>query len=562
MSIHSIVIQAESWTKPQVGHHSGQKVPTIDSVFRLRWILWGAGAVIAVFALSVRYGAREKLPGYRLLRKLSLVADRHFGAGVALLCTLFLVAGFAAKYTQLAALKLSAQDFWLFEDMLRQMLHGAPFLTRFAPQAPGFVQHGAVHAFFIWYLTVPLSWILGTTGAALAYNPLLLAGAGAMLAVITRPRWGAASAWALALAFLLSSYTGKLLMYETHPETAYPLLVFAWAWAAGWGDGKIRPIPMLLALLIGTQIKVDGFLVFLPLIAVHAWKSSGRTRRAAALSFAVACLGCTFQVFAIHRFANGSWGPSSWQGLPVTIPASSSRFPGVRWDSLPHLLQFGSGLLAEHGGFFGMLLSWIHFIFSRPFASLVALAPWVLISGGFWIAILPLSLAYSLLGGLAASLMLYYAAPFLGTFWLFATRSTERARIGWVFPLAFLIGSGGLEYFRPAPSVATLHNEFQAELACLDQVPGRGVVTSPFLGWMPRERIYSDRMPAGDSATVQFAIFSTEVASFELPASSAAALSERLSKRPDWVRLGPDCHATSPQAPGKIFLFAKRSQTP
>ncbi|RYZ89766.1 MAG: hypothetical protein EOP06_08870, partial [Proteobacteria bacterium] len=66
------------------------------------------------------------------------------------LCYFF--AALACKYSQLYTHQLAGADFWLLEDMLRWMAKGQPYITRFAGQDVGPVQHGAVHAFLSMYL--------------------------------------------------------------------------------------------------------------------------------------------------------------------------------------------------------------------------------------------------------------------------------------------------------------------------------------------------------------------------------------------------------------------------
>ena len=244
------------------------------TAFHLRWILVVAGIAVAAFFLFrlLSSSSRQDPTSRWQLPELPPQA-------LSVLCMSFLALALGAKYSQLHSMQLNGQDFWLFVDMLDQMSRGGFMLTRFAPQTIGWVQHGVVHPYFSFTLLLPLTWMIGPLHTCLWFGPLSIAGAGALLGLLARPRWGNTPAVLITAAFLTSSLVGRIVMYDVHPEALYPFATFAWAWAAGWGDGKLRPKRLLLATALLMGIKTDSFLVFFPLLALEGWRSETKPQR-------------------------------------------------------------------------------------------------------------------------------------------------------------------------------------------------------------------------------------------------------------------------------------------
>lgn len=532
----------------------------MTTAFHLRWVLVAAGIALGI-ALGIRKAFSFRWP--TLPR-----------AALAALSLTFLALALAAKYSQLAAFQLNGQDFWLFQDMIEQMGRGGFMLTRFAPQSTGWVQHGVVHPYFTLALLVPISWAVGSVHACLWLGPLAMAGAGAMLGALAKPRWGAPAAFALASAFLASSLVGRIVMYDVHPEALYPLATFAWAWAAGWGDGEIRPGALLLATLALMGIKTDSFLVLYPLIALWIASRAKRPARAWLVPIGVVliALGVTLAQFAaVRNWGDGTWGPREWQGFPVIIPQGAGALKGHHWDTPASALRILAEIVDEKGGWLALLGGFARTLVSRPLLSLLALAPWAALSGAFWLAALPLLAVYSLLSE-PGRFVTYYSAPFLGVFWLAAIgagpfrverwlgSASRKARAAlWTLMLSLLLGGAGLEFHRLTSAGRKARDDAQALVACLsDRAPrGLGVVSSRFLGLLPHDRVWSDRAELPPPPHVTFFLFASDLPSFELPPSRTELLWDSLRNDAHWVEIGTDCRIKSQSEKSGIHLYVK-----
>jgi hypothetical protein len=536
------------------------------------------------------------------------LADQHYGAALAVLIGGFALTASVAKLSQLQALALNAEDFWLFQDMLAQMARGGFFITRYAPQALGWVQHGAVHPMLSWAIALPLAWVAGPTAAALLFGPLVFAGAGWVLALIAKPRWGALGALMAAAAFLASSQLGKILMYDVHPEAAYPLFVFLWAWSAGWGDGKLRPAPLLLSTALLMGIKEDSFVVLPPLILATALFQREATalfqreatalfqreatalfqreatalfqreatallqsdatpplergtaaRKWLALSAALAAVVCVAQLYTVHQLAGGAWGPQQWQGAPVGLPRGAELMRNRHWDSLSSAFGIVGQIASEKGGVPGVIWSFARFLFSRPWLSLLLVAPWVLLQRAFWISVLPLMGVYSLLED-PGKFINYYSAPVLGSFWLAAvcTRSRAPARWLWLLSVSLVLGGGGIDFYLPAEPIRQASQQASDLVSCLP-AHAQGVVSGRFVGLVPPDRIFSDRVPPEPLERADFYLFSEPFPSFEIPPPAAQTLEHRLQSDPRWTSIGVGCHPAQAGGNPLVLLFIKRS---
>jgi hypothetical protein len=573
----------------------------------LRTALVAAGVVVLAGWIWSAWSGRAGRPtrARRSLRKLLWehlheTAETQYRSCLALVVGSFLLIATVAKHSQLHALALNAEDFWLFEDMLAQMMRGGFFITRYAPQALGWVQHGAVHPMLSWVFALPLAYVVGPTLAAVAFGPLVFSGAGLALAAIARPRWGTAGALAIAAAFLASSQLGKVLMYDVHPEAAYPLGVLLWAWAAGWGDGKLRVPALLFATIFTAGIKEDSFAVLLPLIAATAWvrcrpelkklwplKKPARPANVIALrpkksedqaeihppsspallqwlgACAILAIGVTaFQFAAVHQWSSGAWGPSQWQGQPVAIPRGAELMRNRHWDTPASALAILGDLIAQRGGIVGAVGSFFKFLISRPWISLLALAPWVVTRSGFWISVLPLAAIYSVLDD-PGKFINYYSAPVLGTFWLAAIcypprKARKRSVLLWLLSLSLVLGGGGIVFYQSTQLTRQTRDEIQALAACLP-AQSHGMVTGPFIGLVPAEKIATDRVaPDRPLESVDFYLFSTSLPSYEVGPAASQVLLTRLSKDPRWIRLGVECQPVGENAKSADFLFLRR----
>jgi uncharacterized membrane protein len=532
---------------------------TVAWVFRLRWLLWATGAF--VLALLLIPGIR---PGFK---RLETALNRHFALSVFFLCSGFFFFALLGKLSQVHALAVNSQDFWLFEDMLRQMLAGAPFLTRFAPQSAGWVQHGAVHGFFAWYLTLPLAWLFNPINACLIFGPLAFALAGGILAVLARPVWGGGYSVIICALFLLSSQVGKVLSYDVHPEAIYPLFVFLWAWAAGFTENKVKLLPLVAATLVGVSIKEDSFLVFFPLIALLLIRR--QDAKTTSLASVAALAATAIQFIAVAKWSTGAWGPSTWEGAPVVIPHGPSLLKGMHWDSPLSAFKIAVATVRDNGGILGACLKVIEFVISRPWLSMVLIAPWALLGVHFWLLLLPLSAATALIGGQVATLSNYYSAPFIGLVWLGAIlvpKKTPLKKRGqmmvWLSLSVLLIGSGGIEIFFSSRLSTELRREVSELTPCLSQTAGRGIVSTALVGLIKdsalRMKIISDRpSESTNEADVSFYLFTPNVGRYEFSHESAQKLLARLSNDSNWKRVGPGCVSTEKDSKDEVALFVR-----
>jgi hypothetical protein len=534
-----------------------QRFPLMVTVFHLRPYLIALGALLLAAVLY---------PGSRKYRKqVEDFLERHYCVTLSCLSISFFLAAYAGKLSQLRTLSLNSEDFWLFEDMLRFMKSGEFFLTRFGPQAIGFIQHGAVHPFFTWILTVPLAWLFGPTQACLIFEPLVFALTGVTLAALIRPRGRAFKALFFTLGFYCFNQVARILNYDVHPEAAYPFFTLLWAWAAGLGDSRTRPLPLLFFTLALVGIKEDSFLIFYPLLAA-TMIASRRNLRALAWLGASGLVGLAvtgFQFHAVHQWVAGQWGPHTLDGFPVSIPQGAEVIRNRHWEGPASALQLARDIVAQKGGIFGTLTQVVKFLFSRPFLSILIIAPWVAAQPLFWLASLPLLSVNSLLDA-PSKFINYYSAPFLGIFWLAAAgllrgyhpKKHHTASL-WVLISCLLLGGQGLNYYRSTPDLLSVKKSAENLTHCLPS-GARGVVTGPFLGIVPRNQVMTDRDPAASGLQSDFFLFSTLLPSFELPPDSTKNLLHRLQNDPHWVILNESCQ---PQLPGEsplVYLFVKK----
>ncbi len=518
-------------------------------IFSFRWVLWLAGGVFLMDWICFRriqcWKFQDSDEGFPFFK--TLIA----------LCGGFFALALLGKASQYWTLGLSAQDFWLFVDILEQGKKGAFLLTRFAPQSLGFVQHGIIHPMLTWALLVPLAKWIGSVPVALLYNPAVLAGAGWMVAVLAKPQWGSRSALVFAAAFLASTQVGKVLMYEVHPEAAYPFLLLLWFWSLQLHTRlQVKWVGVVLSVLLCAGIKEDSVFVLAPWILVGVIGFTGARRRAVALSGAVLVFVLFLQMWAVKGWSSGNLGPSNWQGAPVVVEVSLSALKGGRWEGLTSGWKILSHLIADGGGIVRILIGFFQFLISRPWLSLLILAPWVALNRWFWVSILPLALVYSMLPG-PRVLWNYYSAPFLGAFWFcammrvgFGSRRVDSAKN--YFPYfalgsSLILGSGSIQFFWPSNWVQAVRAETRRLLEpgpnfLGPDLNGKGLVASHLIGLVPLERVLTDRIPSASDSQfwnqIDFVLISPNLGRFEMSQESAKQLFEQLSRSPDWEKKG------------------------
>jgi hypothetical protein len=526
-------------------------------VLRLRPLEVAAGLTLLVVLFS------SKIRGKPLTYK--RVLDAKYDWALPALCLAYFALAAIQKFSQLWTLSLNAQDFWLFEDMTRQLQLGGPFLTRFAPQSAGWVQHGTVHPTFIWYLTVPLAWLFGPTAAALLFGPTFLAGAGYCLGVLARPRWGKAGALTLTSAFLLSTQVGRIQTYDVHPESAYPFWVLFW----GWAISRRSTALLCLAVVGGMSIKEDAVFVFVPLTlaGLHIGYREGWARRALPSAITL-CAALGLQLYSIHQWKSGAWGPVSWLGAAVFRQQSASFLQQNSFDSFSSIFKIGVQTVQSQGGPVGAAISLLKFLTARPFLSLMALSPWAALQVSFWLLAFPTALILAWLGGLKAALMLYYSAPLVGIFWLVvATRVRANARRALlILALSLCVGSGGLELPLSNASIDRYRAEATALTTCLGSGTETGFVPPPFLGIVPRNRVQSDRIvDEGTLPTLPaFMLLAPGLPRHETPAPGLTAKFREVIENSGWSRVtqeaGTCFEPKDRNQPSAVYLFVRKQR--
>jgi hypothetical protein len=391
---------------------------------------------------------------------------------------------------------------------------------------------------------------------------------------LTRKRWGASGSLLWAAAFLASTQVGKILVYETHPEAAYPFFVLLWLWSLGLdGSGKIRTTSLILATVLCMGVKEDSFLVLGPWLLWGVVVLKGRQRLAVGGASILA--GCVFflQTWAVRNWSSGVWGPSQWMGETVRFQVSLGFFKGMHWSGIQDIFTIIHNLLDDRGGIWGCLKSVGKFLVSRPWLSLVILTPWVLVQKRFWATMGPMAFAYSLLEG-PKLLWTYYSAPLLGSFWFCASapdgRSLNDSPVHgrwklkreyypvWAFGAALLLGSGSVDFFFPAPEVKQIKEEVQALAPCLR---GKGLVSSHLIGLVPLEKVWTERIPKtlDQWQKLDHLLFSPDWPGYEISQPAAQALEQELKKNPEWTQVGSDCRPRVNEVRNeKVVLFLRR----
>jgi hypothetical protein len=410
-----------------------------------------------------------------------------------------------------------------------------------------------------WVFIYPVAAIFGSVFAALLFNPLLLGAAGWMLGLLSQKKWGSPAAILFTLSFFASTQVGKIWMYDTHPEAAYPFFVLLWLWSLGKdGSGQVRWVMLSLATVGCMGVKEDSFLVLLPWIFYQIFiikLKNKKTLLALLWSLSLAMLVMFFQMKLVQSWVNGSLGPYQWGGRPVATFVGNGYFGGHHWSSLHECFHILQTVFSAHGGAAGVFKKIESFYLSRPWLSLVVLAPWVLFSIQFWITLLPMTLAYSLLDG-ARLLWNYYSAPLLGSFWFCALDGRKRRFVpAWTFCVACLLGSSSIQIYYPSLEMRKLQNEIAAFRQCLGK---QGLVQSHFLPFVLLDKVWIDRIPrsAADWDAIDFAFFSPGVDRFELKAKETEQLFSILAHHKDWVQVGENCKPILSKY-SKIVLFVK-----
>ncbi len=491
--------------------------------FQFRWVFWVLGALIV---LTLR---KKKTPGQLQAIKVSS-KSLHVGSAI-----IFFLVAFIAKLLQLWGNELNGLDFWLFVDLLEQSSHGGFFLTRFAPQSIGWVQHGSVHAFIPLTLFLPLVPIIGAKWTALLINPLGLALGGYFLGRITEPKWGRLGSLTWMLAFYSLSSNGKTLMYETHPESLYPALLFGVFLARdGWKAAA--------ATLLCFSLKLDVLGLVVPLFLLVSNKR---------IFLIFSALGIVLQLIILKFSFLGKLGPAMWFGESVTL---------ARIGGTGEMVTLFAALQK-----FKILAS---FLVGRPLMTLLLPVVWILKSPIWWVGALGLGYIYSWIPG-GLPLWNYYSAPWVALAFLIASQiyptedeGIRRRWLLWMVITSTFLGGASPRWVLQS-QVSSVYrdarrNEVVNALDCLsahvirpkNEIRGPVGLVSPSLiaaAWDDRKiNIYSEFPPQGDllNRKLDFVLLELGVDRYGLSSADTQLLVDRLSRDPKWKYLNEECGLT------------------
>lgn len=432
----------------------------------------------------------------------------------AVILVVYLAIALTCKISQWQSLQLHAFDFWLFEDLISHVSRGLGMVTRFAPQEPGALQHGVIHGFWPLVLLSPLVWLFGSLAVTLVFNPAVIVFAGYLLVRLGK-RLGLLplDRVIILVAFLFHFLTTEMLMHEMHPELIYPA-VFFWIWDLSLREKKNVWLPVFY--FVVSSFKEDAALLMLPVLFLT---------RASLVSWIALALGVV----------------AHWGGMKLAGAYSLVRVPQVSaWGTA----QLSPLEIIDHlGGWLAIPGSWLKFMAHSGTVFLLAACPWLLIRRQFWILWIPYSFLFAFLGD-RARLTNYYAAPFIAIFFTSVVfefskhkeRIAEKRAV--LLLVALLIGSNGLVAYvprAPIPEIKSALKVFNQTL--IQDHAAMGVVAAPFLGFVDRDKVWSDRAPihTEDWKQINYLILPQGGwTSYEIPSPDLQKLELRLKSDSNW----------------------------
>ena len=520
---------------------------------RLRIVLQILAAGLLVAYVLLRWTRKPWLErGVAALVKMEAVPHRLFALSA---CGFFLLA-FAGKISQASVMALNGADFWLFEDMLFWFTKGEPYITRFAPQASGPVQHGGVHAYLSFLLTAPLAKIFGPLNVALAFNAAMIAGAGYVLARIAYTITASVRiALLLALGFWVSEWTSRILMFDMHPEAAYPLcglLLYAATERFAQLKNLKSYVLFSLAWVLMAAWKQDTIMVC---GVIWLWFSLRRewSIRAAVTAAVATALPLILMTMMVQMYKSGALGAAAVTiGESLTVPVAKPAFGshvvgGHQIAGVGSVFAIGEFLLQKNGGLFGMLKAILLYFVTDPFVFFALTAPWLWRRFEFWILVMPMALVFAVVGGNMGVLSNYHTAPLLVGMWIAiifdlrkAVGAGERAvfyKAVWIVVISLIHGGSSLAYYQP--SAAARGTLLEAK-QLTNGLPGLGVVSSRLLLAVPHEQVWTDQLPLLDGqiqeppSFVRWVLFPKALPSYDMPSEVQAAWRNYVAAHPEW----------------------------
>jgi uncharacterized membrane protein len=521
---------------------------------RLRVVLQILAVVLLLGFAVVRFTKKSWLDDLQgALANLELVPQRVF-----LLSSLvFFFLAFGSKLSQASVMALNGADFWLFEDMLYWFTRGEPYITRFAPQGSGPVQHGGVHVYLSFLLTAPLAMLFGPLSVALAFNAAMISGAGYVLARIAYGYTKSVKvALALAFAFWISEWTSRILMFDMHPEAAYPLcgfLMFAASEKFAKFDSIKSIVPFVLAWMVMAAWKQDTVMVC---AVIWLWFS---IRRAWSIQTAVAAalaagLPIVLMTMMVQMFKTGTLGAQTVVigeilAVPVVLPAFGSHVVGGhQLAGVGSVFAIADFLIQKNGGLFGMFKSIASYFVTDPFLFFALTAPWLWRRLEFLILVMPMALVFAVVGGNMGVLSNYHTAPLLVGLWIAILLDLRKPvnvgdrslhyKVAWVVMIGLVHGGSSLAYYRPSEAAReTLREAKQLTIG----LPGLGVVSSRLLLAVPHEQIWTDQLTLQDGQIsepptfIRWVLFPKILPSYDMPWELQTAWRTYVAGHPEWV---------------------------
>jgi len=410
------------------------------------------------------------------------------------------------------------------------------------------VQHGAVHPYLSIFAAVPAVWVFGPTLTALAFNPFFLALAGFILGhLVFRVLRSPGLALLLPVCFWMSEWISRTLLYEMHPEAAYPAFAFAAAFcvlkAAETGREKyIWFILSLLSFFALTGVKQDGMLLaglmWLWLSVRRCWSLALALSSGAVIAGTAVAMALIVQGFRSGSLGAISFAISDSLSAPVAIPEQTTGVLGGRAiTGLSSIFSILSYFVESAGGSWGLVKQVGRYFVANPFLSFALVAPWIWMGLAAWLLVFPMAVLFAIVGPTVGGLQNYYSAPLVALFWLavleaftWVPAGTWRSRAAiWLAAATAFLGANGPKIYFPNAHVSQLL--YDADKIS-SEMRGLGVVSSRLVTAVPKEKIWSERLVLSGAPSleppefVKWVLLPKELGSYEISRETAAAWRE------------------------------------
>lgn len=475
-------------------------------------------------------------------------------------CGVYFLTSAVCKFTQFQTRGLAGNDFWLLEDMFRSMAQGEPYITRFAHQAIGPLQHGGIHAYLTPWLLTPAIAMIGATATAILLIPLCFTAGGYLigrsLAHVTSANLVIVG---LPVAFWMSEWTNRSLIYDTHPEALYvPLgfIVCAATTRLHRSFSKLNWLLFISAWLALAGVKQDALFFGLSIWALLLAKKKFK------VSSAVVSLIALVGLFAlmtklIAAFRAGLIGPDTFSVGGFTAPITrivdgAVNLNGHSLSSLGSIVETARFYLGDSP--IDLFKRALRALFFSQFTAVTLIAPWLWARKSFWVMVAPFAVLIGLMNNQVQTLATYNAIIPITLFWLcLCTEAQDDIRrrkpwlvlasFAWIF--CFCGVHGGT-----APSV--LIESASSKRATLETsdflktVDGPGIVSSRLLKDVDKQRIWgvvANRKGDLESEPPDFVswiVFPKKNQSYEFEANGFSAWRSKALDSGKWTSVSAD----------------------